>query len=376
MSLRGLLFYVIGAMLWLTTSLQAHPNWKEAYCVGVIDGEYILDCSVKFDVPPYYAGKLPQEASIKELDDLMFAPDRLEAAAAKARDHFQREARVYADGVQVPMELVSFPMPEEVRQSTKQGEDERYPVLMDARFRTKIPSDTAIVELVFPKEIGSVLTNLRRGMDSRVLMSVPAGEKGIFKIREVHFTISGFLLDGFGHVIPEGWDHCLFMVAMVLAAATLSEAFKRSLIFTLGHAITLALVVTAALPPVTGWIEPIIAATIAIGGYLAYRQKPAKTAFLLVPLVFGLIHGLGFAAAAADKLQDLSRADLGKLLLGFNLGVEGAQACIILVTGGLIFGFSKIQQDTTQLRRALGLLIAVSGTAIMLARIWSLVKSA
>ncbi len=376
MSLRGLLFYVIGAMLWLTTSLQAHPNWKEAYCVGVIDGEYILDCSVKFDVPPYYAGKLPQAASIKELDDLMFAPDRLEAAAAKARDHFQREARVYADGVQVQMELVSFPMPEEVRQSTKQGEDERYPVLMDARFRTKIPSDTAIVELVFPKEIGSVLTNLRRGMDSRVLMSVPAGEKGIFKIREVHFTISGFLLDGFGHVIPEGWDHCLFMVAMVLAAATLSEAFKRSLIFTLGHAITLALVVTAALPPVTGWIEPIIAATIAIGGYLAYRQKPAKTAFLLVPLVFGLIHGLGFAAAAADKLQDLSRADLGKLLLGFNLGVEGAQACIILVTGGLIFGFSKIQQDTTQLRRALGLLIAVSGTAIMLARIWSLVKSA
>lgn len=364
-------------MLWLTTSLQAHPNWKEAYCVGVIDGEYILDCSVKFDVPPYYAGKLPQEASIKELDDLMFAPDRLEAAAAKARDHFQREARVYADGVQVPMELVSFPMPEEVRaQSTKQGEDERYPVLMDARFRTKIPSDTAIVELVFPKEIGSVLTNLRRGMDSRVLMSVPAGEKGIFKIGEVHFTISGFLLDGFGHVIPEGWDHCLFMVAMVLSAATVSEAFKRSLIFTLGHAITLALVVTAALPPVTGWIEPIIAATIAIGGYLAYRQKPAKTAFLLVPLVFGLIHGLGFAAAAADKLQDLSRADLGKLLVGFNLGVEGAQACIILVTGGLIFGFSKIRQDTTQLRRALGLLIAVSGTAIMLARIWSLVKSA
>jgi len=166
------------------------------------------------------------------------------------------------------------------------------------------------------------------------------------------------------------------MVAMVLSAATVSEAFKRSLIFTLGHAITLALVVTAALPPVTGWIEPIIAATIAIGGYLAYRQKPAKTAFLLLPLVFGLIHGLGFAAAAADKLQDLSRADLGKLLLGFNLGVEGAQACIILVTGGLIFGFSKIQQDTTQLRRALGLLIAVSGTAIMLARIWSLVKSA
>jgi len=377
MSLRTPLIYVFCAMVLLTPSLHAHPNWTETYCVGVIESDSVFDCSVKFDVPPYYCGKLPKESSTKELDEFMFESGRLEATENKARDNFLHGLRIYADGVPIPLELVSFPTAADVRaQFTKQGEDDRYPVLMDAHFRAKIPSDTANFEIIFPKELGPVLTNLRMGIESRVLMSVPAGEKGKFKIGEVHFTLSGFLIDGFWHVIPEGWDHCLFMVAMVLAAATVTEALKRSLIFTVGHAITLTLVVTATLPPVTVWIEPIIASTIAAGGYLAYRQKPAKTAYFLLPLVFGLIHGLGFAAAAADKLQDLSKADICKLLVGFNLGVEGAQICIILATAGFIFAFSKIQPETNQLRRALGLIIAILGTVIMLARTWSLLKGA
>jgi hypothetical protein len=138
----------------------------------------------------------------------------------------------------------------------------------------------------------------------------------------------------------------------------------------------LSLVVTGLLPTVGPWIEPVIAATIALGGYLAYRQKPARMAFMLVPLAFGLIHGLGFAAAAADKFQDISTADLGKLLLGFNVGVEAAQAGIIIVTAGVLFLLSKAGLAPTLLRRVLGLLIAAVGTAIMAYRIWVLAKGA
>jgi hydrogenase/urease accessory protein HupE len=188
--------------------------------------------------------------------------------------------------------------------------------------------------------------------------------------------LSGFLREGFEHVIPDGWDHCLFMLAMMLAAASVGEALRRSLVFTLGHAITLTLVITGTIPPVGNWIEPIIAATIALGGYLAYRQKPAQTAFVVVPLVFGLIHGLGFAAAAADKLQGIGPADLAKLLLGFNVGVEAAQAAIILTTAVILYALSKARLETSALRRILGLLIAIAGTAIMAARIWSLTKGA
>lgn len=367
----------LAVFLLLTASLQAHPEWKEAYCIGVIDDEYVFDFKVKFDAPSFYVGKHPKEATIKELDALMYEPGRLAAAAAQAPKDFLRGTRVYADGVAVPLELVGFPTAAEVQTlSQQQGEADRYPVIMTARLRTKIPRDTGIVEVVYPEALGSVITNLRRGMDSQVLMTVAPGEKGLFKIGEVHFTLSGFLREGFEHVIPDGWDHCLFMLAMMLAAASVGEALRRSLVFTLGHAITLTLVITGTIPPVGNWIEPIIAATIALGGYLAYRQKPAQTAFVVVPLVFGLIHGLGFAAAAADKLQGIGPADLAKLLLGFNVGVEAAQAVIILTTAGILYALSKARLETSALRRILGLLIAIAGTAIMAARIWSLTKGA
>jgi hydrogenase/urease accessory protein HupE len=367
----------LAVFLLVTASLSAHPEWKEAYCIGVIDDEYVFDFKVKFDVPSYYVGKHPKEASIKELDDLMAAPSRLEAAAAQAPQDFLRATRVYADGVSVPLELLGFPTAAEVRSLSKQqGEADRYPVIMTARLRAKIPRDTGIIEVVYPEALGSVITNLRRGMDSQVLMTVAPGEKGLFKIGEDHFTLSGFVREGFEHVIPDGWDHCLFMLAMVLAAASLGEALKRSLVFTLGHAITLTLVVTGTIPPVGNWIEPIIAATIALGGYLAFRQKPAQAAFIVVPLVFGLIHGLGFAAAAADKLQGIDTADLAKLLLGFNVGVEAAQAGIILLTAGMLWALAQARLETAGLRRILGLLIAIAGTAIMVARIWSLTKGA
>jgi len=367
----------LAVFLLLTASLQAHPEWKEAYCIGVIDDEYVFDFKVKFDAPSYYVGKHPKEATIKELDALMYEPGRIAAAAAQAPNDFLHGTRVYADGVAVPLELVGFPTAAEVQTLSKQqGEADRYPVIMTARLRAKIPRDTGIVEVVYPEALGSVITNLRRGMDSQVLMTVAPGEKGLFKIGEVHFTLSGFLREGFEHVIPDGWDHCLFMLAMMLAAASVSEALRRSLVFTLGHAITLTLVITGTIPPVGNWIEPIIAATIALGGYLAYRQKPAQTAFVVVPLVFGLIHGLGFAAAAADKLQGIGPADLAKLLLGFNVGVEAAQAAIILTTAGILYALSKARLETSALRRILGLLIAIAGTAIMAARIWSLTKGA
>ena len=368
---------ILAVFLLLTASLSAHPEWKEAYCIGVIDDEYVFDFKVKFDAPSFYVGKHPKEATIKELDALMFEPGRLAAAAARAPKDFLRGTRVYADGVAVSLELVGFPTVAEVQTLSKQqGEADRYPVIMTARLRAKIPRETGIVEVVYPEALGSVITNLRRGMDSQVLMTVAPGEKGLFKIGEVHFTLSGFLREGFEHVIPDGWDHCLFMLAMMLAAASIGEALRRSLIFTLGHAITLTLVVTGLLPPVSTWIEPIIAATIALGGYLAYRQKPAQTAFVVVPLVFGLIHGLGFAAAAADKLQDIGTGDLAKLLLGFNVGVEAAQAAIILATAGVLWVLARARLETTTLRRVLGLLIAIAGTAIMATRIWSLTKGA
>lgn len=367
----------IWLLLLCAPPLVAHPEWKEAYAIGVIDEEQVFDLKVKIDVPSYYVGKPPKEATIKELDELMFTPGRIDALAANAPAEFLKGMQIKADGVSVPVELLGFPTPAEVRElSRKQGEADRYPVLLNVRLRAKIPPKTAVVAVTFPAVLGPVIANFRQGMDSQVLMTLKPGEPGDFVIGTADFSLAGFWSEGFGHVIPEGWDHCLFMVAMMLAAASVGEALKRSLVFTLGHAITLTLVVTGYIPPVGGWIEPIIAATIALGGYLAYRQQPAPRAFLAIPLAFGLIHGLGFAAATADKLQGLAGADLGRLLLGFNLGVETAQAALIVMTAGALYGLDKMRTDTTATRRWLGLAIALVGAAIALLRLGTLLVGA
>lgn len=361
----------------LAAMLSAHPEWKPAYCVGVIEDER-FDLTIKFDVPSYLVGKHPKEATVKELDDLMFDAGRLPAAYERGPADFLRGVRVLADGKETPIELVAFPTAVEVKaQSAKQGEEERYPVLLNAKLRARIPRDTAKVEVMFPPALGAVLTNLRRGMDSQVVMNVAPGERGEFIIGEVRLTLGDFLREGFAHVIPDGWDHCLFMLAMFLGAVSLAQALTRSLVFTLGHALTLGLVAARQLPPVGDWIEPVIAATIGAGGILAWRNRGASrpgnsAALLLIPLIFGLVHGLGFAAAVTDQLDGWGRTQVVQLLIGFNVGVEAAQVAVILAAAVLLSLAVKARANESLLRRTLGAAIALAGFGLMAWRCWEL----
>lgn len=135
------------------------------------------------------------------------------------------------------------------------------------------------------------------------------------------------------------------------------------------------MVATGKLPPVGAWIEPLIAATIAYGGFLAYRRSTAMRTLLLVPLFFGFIHGLGFAATAAARLDDLAAADLVKFLLGFNLGVEAGQAALILATAGLLLLLTSFGGRAESLRRQGGMAIAFAGLAILVFRLAELLSS-
>jgi hypothetical protein len=55
---------------------------------------------------------------------------------------------------------------------------------------------------------------------------------------------------------------------------------------------------------------------------------------LIVTLVFGLIHGFGFAA---DLLESrLPTEKLAEILVGFNLGVEVGQLSIVIALTGFV----------------------------------------
>ena len=366
-------------LLWLSallpTFLWAHPEWKEASSIGVIDEKDAFALTVKFDVPSFLLGQLPKDAPIKDLDALMFTPGRLGASIEPGRQLFLAGLRLEADGKPVAWTLESFPTAEQIlAQSGRQGEADRYPVMMNAKLNATVPADTQKLVLRFPDALGTVFTNLRKGMEFQTVMAVSKNEPGEFQISAGpapadNQTILTLLADGFGHVLPAGWDHCLFMLAMFLGAASLRQALGRSLVFTLGHSITLSAVALGWVGNPGAWIEPFIALTIGLGGLMAYRGTATHRQMLVIPAVFGLVHGLGFAAAVSDRLKDWDNGSIVRILVGFNVGVELAQMAVIFGSAALLWTVLRTGLPETKVRRGLCLAVAIVGFAVMAWRV-------
>ena len=98
--------------------------------------------------------------------------------------------------------------------------------------------------------------------------------------------------------------------------------------FTLAHSITLGLTVLTIITPPDGLVEPIIAASV-IFAALGNLTKTLIHLRWQIALVFGLIHGFGFASVLADL--GLPSDQLTAALLGFNIGVELGQLAIVTV---------------------------------------------
>jgi hypothetical protein len=162
------------------------------------------------------------------------------------------------------------------------------------------------------------------------------------------------------------------MLAMFLGATSLAQALRRSLVFTIGHSITLTAVAMGWLGQPGPWIEPFIALTIGISAWLAFRGRLQERSALLLPLGFGLVHGLGFAAAVADNLASWSAGDIVLILIGFNLGVEAAQALVIGVAAGAFWVMQKTHQPEANIRRGLSLVVALIGFGVFLWRLLGL----
>jgi len=246
--------------------------------------------------------------------------------------------------------------------------------MMNAKLTATIPADTHKLVLRFPDALGTVFTNLRKGMELQTVMAVSKNEPGEFQIGDGPApansqTVFTLLSDGFRHVIPEGWDHCLFMLAMFLGAASLRQAIGRSLVFTLGHSITLSAVALGWVGNPGPWIEPFIALTIGLGALMAYRGSTSNRQMLIVPAVFGLVHGLGFAAAVSDRLKDWDNGSIVRILVGFNVGVELAQMAVIFGSAALLWIVLRASVPETQVRRSLCLAVAIVGFGVMAWRI-------
>jgi hypothetical protein len=143
---------------------------------------------------------------------------------------------------------------------------------------------------------------------------------------------SAIWLTGIEHVLS-GYDHILFILALVLATAGLRKLLVPLTAFTLAHTITLAAVAFGFEPPIPPWlIEATIAASIAIlaGIYLFGITVDVWW----VAALLGLVHGLGFGQALTASLGSLQQ--WGSTLIAITIGVELTHLAIALLGLGAL----------------------------------------
>jgi len=131
---------------------------------------------------------------------------------------------------------------------------------------------------------------------------------------------------GIEHILV-GFDHVLFVFALMLRGGRIRSLLLIITAFTVAHSITLGLAVLDVVRPPAWIVEPLIAASIAYVALENIFMARAVSRRWLVSLLFGLVHGFGFAGALLEI--GLPGDRLFSSLLFFNLGVETGQAMII-----------------------------------------------
>jgi hydrogenase/urease accessory protein HupE len=145
-------------------------------------------------------------------------------------------------------------------------------------------------------------------------------------------SFRGFLKLGITHIWT-GYDHLLFLLALLVVCRTFRSIVVIISCFTLAHSLTLALATLDLVnfPPRS--VEAMIAASIVFVGVenILRRGEEPRGRWALT-FGFGLIHGFGFASVLRDLGVGSGGQGIAMPLLSFNLGVELGQ----IVVAGLV----------------------------------------
>lgn len=249
--------------------------------------------------------------------------------------------------------------------------------LIDAAFFDTIPTHINFAQVQRPD--GDFIEQLVTA-DDQGLNLADANGNGLATASFLRFVGMGIM-----HIFT-GIDHISFLIGLVLISRRTKDLIFVVTGFTLGHSLTLALAVTGMIRPHAEFIDALVALTIALIGaenvglaskrpgtvalytglalaamaglrlagigllppllligaaifsvnylLISGHLRDAGRLRLVVTLVFGLIHGFGFAA---DLLESrLPTEKLAEILVGFNVGVEAGQLSVVLVLIGFV----------------------------------------
>lgn len=174
-----------------------------------------------------------------------------------------------------------------------------------------------------------------------------------------------FFLLGVEHIIT-GYDHLLFVLALVLCGGKLLSLLKIITAFTIAHSLTLGAAALDLLTLPSALVEAVIALSIAYVAFENLMPKYALPRRWLISFLFGLVHGFGFSGV----LKEIGLPKGGELmaLLNFNLGVETGQIAAVLLVLPLL-AWLKTTRWEQRTVRALSFAVLLIGLALFAERV-------
>ena len=164
---------------------------------------------------------------------------------------------------------------------------------------------------------------------------------------------------GFQHILPGGLDHILFILGLFLLSRSFSVLLFQMTLFTLAHSLTLGLSLYGVLSVPMQAVEIAIALSIVfIAIENLYCEKLSRWRPGMV-LVFGLVHGLGFAHSFLET--PVSAAEFLPALFSFNLGIEFGQLAVVGIAYAAVALWWKRDCYRKAIARPASAVIAASG---------------
>ncbi len=230
--------------------------------------------------------------------------------------------------------------------------------------------------LIIVDERGSTLAKkLLSAKDDGIVISIPplggAGEAegaAAVAVPADAPAFWGFFWLGVVHIWT-GYDHLLFLFALLVVCRSFRSIVAIITCFTLAHSITLGLATLNVVNLPSRFVEPAIAASIVFVGLenLVRRGEEPKGRWALT-FAFGLIHGFGFASVLKELGVGQGGQGLAMPLFTFNAGVEIGQVIVAAIVLPIVWKLRKNERFLRQGVPVLSVIVAAAGLYWLLER--------
>lgn len=185
-----------------------------------------------------------------------------------------------------------------------------------------------------------------------------ARETSVAVAEEAHASrgAGSFFPLGIEHILT-GYDHLLFLLALMLRGGGLWSLLKIITAFTIAHSITLALAALDVVVLPSALVESVIALSIAYVALENLLPRYAVSRRWAVSFLFGLVHGFGFSSVLREI--GLPKENLLLSLLNFNLGVEAGQLTVVLLVVPILMRLKSKSWEPRMVATISGVILAV-----------------